>query len=63
MSGQLESRHFFREHDRVQHRDGRHGIVTDGHTLFAVVDWEDGERQELDQFDPAVTVLERAVGE
>lgn len=59
MSGQLESRHFFREQDTVEHLDGRSGIVTEGHSLFATILWADGSREEVDQFDPAVVVVER----
>lgn len=63
MGGQLESRHFFRDNDRVQHIDGRQGLVTEGQSLFAMVEWEDGERGEVEQFDPAVVVLERSGSE
>lgn len=61
MSGQLESRHFFRENDQVQHRDGLYGSVIESSALFAVVLWDDGTRAEVDQFDPTVVVIERAV--
>lgn len=62
MSRQLESHHFFRDQDTVQHTDGRQGVVTEGHSLFATVEWEGGVREEVEQFDPAVTVLQRAGG-
>ena len=32
-----------------------------GRALFAVVEWTDGRREEVDQFDPRVEVVERAV--
>jgi len=63
MSGQLESRHFFRIRDTVQHMDGRFGRVSDAQALYATIIWDDGGQQELDQFDPRVEVYERAGGE
>jgi hypothetical protein len=60
VSGQLESRHFFRERDTVQHRSGTFGTVVSGQSLYATIDWADGRREEVDQFDPAVMVVERA---
>lgn len=62
VSGQMESRHFFRDRDTVQHQDGAVGTVVSGLALYAVIEWVDGRRQEVDQFDPAVVVLERAEG-
>jgi hypothetical protein len=60
VSIQLESRHFFRVRDRVQHRDGQLGTVVEGHALYATVAWSDGRQEEVDQFDPTVCVVERA---
>ena len=60
MSAQLESRHFFRPLDTVQDRDGRYGTVEDAFALFATVRWDDGRRQEIDQFDPDIVVIDRA---
>lgn len=60
MSGQLESRHYFRENDRVQHLEGPFGVVREGYALFAVILWDDGGRSEVDQFDPRIVVVERA---
>ncbi len=60
MSKQLESRHFFRARDTVQHLDGQLGTVVDGHPLYAVVAWSDGRCEEVEQFDPFVMVIERA---
>lgn len=60
MSGQLESRHFYRMRDVVQHRNGQIGTVVDGQALYATVAWIDGRREEIDQFDPLVVVIERA---
>lgn len=60
MSGQLESRHFFRARDTVQHQDGRIGIVVDCQALYATIAWADGRTEEVDQFEPAVVVIDRA---
>lgn len=59
VSGQLESRHFFRERDTVQHLNGTTGTVVNGQSLYATIDWADGRREEVDQFDPDVMVVER----
>lgn len=58
----MESRHFFRDRDTVLHRDGGVGTVVSGQALFAIVEWGDGRRQEIDQFDPSVEVIERDQG-
>lgn len=47
----------------MEHRDGSLGVVAFSQALYAVIDWDDGRREEIDQFDPAVAVLERAGGE
>lgn len=60
MSGQTESQHFFRGGDSVRSIDGVDGAVVEASALFAVIEWSDGRRQELDQFDPYVVVLHRA---
>jgi len=60
VSTQLESRHFLKQGDTVQHVGGRAGTVLEAYALYAVVRWEDGGREEVDQLDPAVSVLERA---
>jgi hypothetical protein len=60
VSVQLESRHFFRVRDRVQHLDGLFGTVVDSQALYATIDWSDGRREEVDQFDPRVVVVDRA---
>ena len=60
MSVQLESRHFFRERDTVQHLNGSIGTVVTGQALFATIAWEDGRFDEVDQFDPTIIVIERA---
>jgi hypothetical protein len=60
MSLQLESRHFYRAGDLVQHRRGDLGEVADAQTLYATIRWADGAMEEVDQFDPAIIVLERA---
>jgi hypothetical protein len=44
----------------VQHRNGMTGIVVEALALFATVQWTDGRREEIDQFDPAVEVVARA---
>lgn len=63
MSTQLESRHFLKSGDAVQHVGGRAGTVLDSFALYAVVRWEDGRQEEVDQLDPAVFVTERAARE
>lgn len=60
MSVQLESRHFFRAGDTVEHRSGEAGKVVEGFALYATVVWADGRREEIEQFDPFVVVTERA---
>jgi hypothetical protein len=60
MSGQLESHHFFRVGDLVHALDGRTGVVLEAWTHYAAIRWSDGRREELDQFDPGVTVVRRA---
>jgi hypothetical protein len=60
LSGQLESPHFFRTGDTVRSVDGRVGTVDDASTLFATIRWELDGRQEVDQFDPSIVVLQRA---
>lgn len=60
MSTQLESRHFYNTGDVVQHLTGTTGKVVEGFALFAVVRWEDGRQEEVDQLDPRITVTERA---
>jgi hypothetical protein len=59
MSGQAESRHFFRIHDTVEDTGGRSGVVLRGSALYATIRWLDGEEQELEQFDPRVVVTIR----
>lgn len=56
----MESRHFFRDRDTVEHVDGLVGTVESGHALYATIAWLDGRREEVDQFDPSVVVIERA---
>ena len=60
MSGQLESRHFFRASDVVQHLDGHLGTVVEGYALYATIVWSDGRQEEVEQFDPGVVVIQRA---
>jgi hypothetical protein len=59
VSGQLESRHFFRVGDIVTHWAGSTGTVIDGQALYATIQWSDGRVQEIDQFDAEVEVVER----
>jgi hypothetical protein len=49
--------------DTVQHFDGTPGMVVDAQTLYATVVWDDGRREEIDQFDPRVEVIQRATSE
>lgn len=60
MSAQLESSHFYRSGDLVQHVAGSAGSVLESYALYAVVRWDDGREEEVDQLDPAITVTERA---
>lgn len=49
-----------RVRDTVQSRNGGFGRVVEEWALYAVVEWADGRREEVDQFDPGVVVVERA---
>jgi hypothetical protein len=60
VSLQMESRHFLKVNDTVQHVGGIEGWVVDAFSLYATVQWNDGRREEVDQFDPRVEVIERA---
>jgi hypothetical protein len=57
---QLESAHFLRTGDGVRHADGREGFVVEAAALYAVVRWELGSEEEVEQLDPRVVVVERA---
>ena len=59
----MESRHFLKSGDQVEHIAGRSGVVLEGFALFAVVRWDDGREEEVDQLDPRVAVTERAAKE
>jgi uncharacterized protein YkvS len=59
--GQLESQHFFRVGDIVRSVDGRSGTVSESWTHYAVVEWDGGAREEVEQFDESVVVDIRAV--
>ena len=63
MSTQLESRHFLKPGDAVQHLRGHTGTVVEAFALYAVVRWEDGREEEVEQLDPRVFVTERAARE
>lgn len=60
MSSGLESRHFYLTGDLVQRDDGLTGQVLEGMALWAVIRWDDGREEELDQLDHRVWVTERA---
>jgi hypothetical protein len=60
VSGQLESQHFFRTGDSVRSLEGRTGSIVEGRALYAIIEWDDRSVQEVDQFDPAILVVERA---
>ena len=60
MIGQIESHHYFITGDTLQRADGQLGVVTEASALYALVRWDDGRREELDQFDPQITVVRRA---
>lgn len=57
---QAESRHFLLRGDTVQHIRGMTGTVVESMALWAVVRWDDGRQEEVEQLDPNVFVLERA---
>jgi hypothetical protein len=63
VSIQSESRHFLQPGDLVEHVAGRVGSVLEAYALYAVVRWDDGGHEEVDQLDPAVSVTERAARE
>ncbi|MQA89105.1 MAG: hypothetical protein GEU90_02540 [Gemmatimonas sp.] len=63
LSGQLESKHFLRTDDVVARVDGTQGYVVEGFTLYAVVERDDGKREELDQFDPRARAIQRTPAE
>ena len=63
MSTQSESRHYLKQGDAVEHVLGRSGVVLESFALYAVVRWDDGRQEEVDQLDPAVFVTERAAKE
>ena len=56
----MESRHFLRVNDTVQEVGGDTGRVVESTALYAMVEWRGGRREEVDQFDPRVEVIERA---
>lgn len=60
MSVQLESRHFFMARDTVRSLTGLVGEVVESRALYAVIRWEDGREEEVDQLDPRIAVVERA---
>ena len=55
----MESRHFLKVNDTVRHLGGTVGRVVEAFALYATVQWGDGGREEVDQFDPRVEVIER----
>lgn len=59
----MESRHYLLAGDVVQHLAGKVGTVVESFALYAVVRWEDGAQQEVDQLDPSVSVTERGARE
>jgi hypothetical protein len=63
VSTQLESRHFLKTGDAVQHIGGRAGVVLESYALYAVIRWDDGRQDEVDQLDPTVSVTARAAKE
>jgi hypothetical protein len=63
LSTQSESRHFLKQGDAVEHVLGRSGVVLESFALWAVVRWDDGRQEEVDQLDPAISVTDRATKE
>ena len=53
----LPSRHFFQMGDTVRHRDGAVGTVEESMALYAVIRWEHGNVEEVEQLDPLITVI------
>ncbi len=53
----LPSRHFLQLGDTVQHRDGEIGTVEESMALYAVIRWDDGRVEEVEQLDPRITVI------
>ena len=60
MSTQLESRHFYNTGDVVERLDGSLGTVAEAFALWALIRWHDGGQEEVDQLNPAISVVERA---
>jgi hypothetical protein len=60
VTAQIESVHYYRSGDTVRRRDGRSGVVTEGRTLYAIVTWDDGASEEVNQFDPSIAVETRS---
>lgn len=60
MSLQTESRHFLKVNDTVLEVGGETGRVVHASALYALVQWRDGRREEVEQFDPRMEVVERA---
>lgn len=60
MSLQTESRHFLKMNDTVLDVGGETGTVVEASALYALVEWRDGRREEVEQFDPRVAVVHRA---
>jgi hypothetical protein len=61
VSTQLESRHFYRSGDVVERLNGTVGTVAESFALWAVIRWETGVQEEVDQLDPTISVIERAL--
>ena len=53
----LPSRHFYQLGDTVRHRDGAVGTVEESMALYAMIRWEDGQLEEVEQLDPLITVI------
>lgn len=58
----MESRHFLKVDDTVEDYSGNVGRVIESSALYAMVEWFDGRRQEVDQFEPHIWVVQRATG-
>jgi hypothetical protein len=63
LSTQSESRHYLKLGDAVEHVLGRSGVVLESFALYAVVRWDDGRHEEVDQLDPTISVTDRATKE
>lgn len=51
----MSSIHSFREAAVITDMNGLRGVVASATALYALIHWEDGREEEIDQFDPRFT--------